>query len=238
LRIPSETVERLIQASAAAACPTDECCVQLMAIAKLPTRFGDFQICGFVSPCDGKEHTAIVKGDVVGKEGVLTRVHSECLSGDALGSKRCDCRDQLLESLRVIEAESKGALLYLRQEGRNIGLTEKIRAYALQDEGYDTVEANIHLGYRPDERDYGIAANILNNLEIKSIRLLTNNPDKIRQLKDVGVEIVERVPLIVEPTEYNKSYLETKHEKSGHLLGDLSNLRDVDEIVSKSWKHD
>jgi len=237
MKIPPKTMQRLIQASEAAVCPTDECCVQLMAIAELPTRFGDFQICGFVSPCDGKEHTAIVKGDVVGKTGVLTRVHSECLTGDALGSKRCDCRDQLLESLKVIEAEGCGVLLYLRQEGRNIGLTEKIRAYALQDQGYDTVEANIHLGYRPDERDYGIAANILNSLEVESIRLLTNNPEKIRQLKDVGVKIVERVPLIVEPTEYSKAYLQTKHGKSGHLLGDLSSLRDVDVIVSESWKN-
>ncbi len=231
-------MQRLILASEAAVCPTDECCVQLMAIAELPTRFGDFQICGFVSPCDRKEHTALVKGDVVGKDGVLTRVHSECLTGDALGSKRCDCRDQLLESMKVVEDEGCGAILYLRQEGRNIGLTEKIRAYALQDQGYDTVEANIHLGYRPDERDYGIAANILNNLEIRSVRLLTNNPEKIRQLKDAGVKIVERVPLVVEPTEYNEAYLRTKHERSGHLLGNLSDLRDVDKIVPKFRKHD
>ena len=238
MKVPPKTVERLIQASEAAACPTDECCVQLMAIAELPTRFGNFQICGFISPCDGKEHTAIIKGDVVGKDGVLTRVHSECLTGDALGSRRCDCRDQLLESLRTIEAEGLGALVYLRQEGRNIGLTEKIRAYALQDQGYDTVEANIHLGYKPDERDYGIAANILKNLEIKSVRLLTNNPDKIRQLKDVGIEIDERVPLVMEPTEYNEAYLQSKHKKSGHLLGEHSTLRDVDEILSKEWRHD
>lgn len=238
MTIPPDTVQRLIQASEAAVCPTDECCVQLMAIAEFPTRFGDFQICGFVSPCDGKEHTAVVKGDVVGKNGVLTRVHSECLTGDALGSKRCDCRDQLLESLKTIEKEGCGALLYLRQEGRNIGLTEKIRAYVLQDLGYDTVEANIHLGYKPDERDYGIAANILSSLEIHSIRLLTNNPEKIRQLMDVGVKIDERVPLVVEPTEYNEAYLQTKHEKSGHLLEDLSDLRDVGEIVSRSWAHD
>lgn len=212
-------------------CTTDECCVQLVAVADLPSRFGDFQICGFVSPCDGKEHTAIVKGNIVGREDVLARLHSECLTGDVMGSKRCDCRDQLLESLKRIEEEGEGVLVYMRQEGRNIGLTEKIRAYALQDQGYDTVEANIHLGYRPDERDYGIAANILKNLMVKSVRLLTNNPQKIKQLQASGINIVERVPLIIEPTKYSKAYLETKAKRSGHLFGELSDLRDPDEVV-------
>ena len=127
-----------------------------------------------------------------------------------MGSQRCDCRDQLLESLKIIEKEKTGVVLYLRQEGRNIGLTEKIRAYALQDLGLDTVDANIHLGYKPDERDYGIAANILNNLQVKSIKLLTNNPEKIRQLTEAGIKIVERLPLIIEPTEYSRAYIETK----------------------------
>ncbi|MGY5855125.1 MAG: GTP cyclohydrolase II, partial [Candidatus Thorarchaeota archaeon] len=182
MKLTDDQIDMLLQASEKQVCVTDECCVQLVAIADLPSRFGEFQIAGFVSPCDGKEHTAIIRGDIVGKEGVVTRVHSECLTGDVMGSQRCDCRDQLLESLKIIENEKEGIVLYLRQEGRNIGLTEKIKAYALQDQGLDTIDANIHLGYKPDERDYGIAANILNNLQVKSIKLLTNNPEKIRQL--------------------------------------------------------
>ena len=232
MKLSDEQVDNLILASAKQVCATDECCVQLVAIADLPSRFGNFQVAGFVSPCDGKEHTAIIRGDIVGKEGVVTRIHSECLTGDVMGSKRCDCRDQLLESLRIIEEKQEGVLLYLRQEGRNIGLTEKIRAYALQDQGYDTVEANIHLGYKPDERDYGVAANILKNLQVKSIRLLTNNPEKIRQLTKARVKIVERLPLIIEPSQYNKRYLETKRRRSGHLLGDLAEVHDIDKIRS------
>jgi GTP cyclohydrolase II len=232
MKISDEQVDKLILTSAKQVCATDECCVELVAIADLPSRFGDFQVAGFVSPCDGKEHTAIIRGDIVGKESVLTRIHSECLTGDVMGSKRCDCRDQLLESLRIIEENGEGVLLYLRQEGRNIGLTEKIKAYALQDQGYDTVEANIHLGYKPDERDYGVAANILKNLQVKSIKLLTNNPEKIKQLTDAGVKITERLPLIIEPSEYNKRYLETKARRSGHLLGKLAKIHDVDKILS------
>jgi GTP cyclohydrolase II len=149
-----------------------------------------------------------------------------------MGSKRCDCRDQLLESLKIIENAGEGVLLYLRQEGRNIGLTEKIRAYALQDLGLDTIDANIHLGFKPDERDYGIAANILNNLQVKSIKLLTNNPEKIRQLTEAGIKIVERLPLIVEPTEYSRDYLETKAKRSGHLFGELAETREIEDIKS------
>jgi GTP cyclohydrolase II len=236
LRIKEDTIKLLIEESANQADKHDICNVQLMAVADLPTRFGNFQIVGFESPCDGKEHTAIVKGDIVDKEGVLTRVHSECLTGDAIGSLRCDCRDQLIEALKRIETEGEGVLLYLRQEGRNIGLTEKIRAYALQDRGYDTVEANIHLGHKPDERDYRIAANILHNIRVKSVRLLTNNPTKIQQLTEVGVKIIERVPLITEPTKYSSEYLRTKAEKSGHLLGDLSSVRDVEKILKMPLK--
>lgn len=224
----------LLDTSEKHVCVTDECCVQLVAVADLPSRFGDFQICGFVSPCDQKEHTAIIKGDVVNKEGVVTRVHSECLTGDVMGSNRCDCRDQLLESLKIIEKEGTGIVLYLRQEGRNIGLTEKIKAYALQDAGLDTIDANIHLGFQPDERDYGIAANILNNLKVKSIKLLTNNPEKIRQLIATGIKIDERLPLITEPTEFSKAYIDTKAKRSGHLFGDLAKTHDIDKIQSLS----
>ncbi len=230
MKLSTEQIEMLLDTSEAQVCVTDECCVQLVAVADLPSRFGEFQICGFVSPCDQKEHTAIIKGDVVDKAGVVTRVHSECLTGDVMGSKRCDCRDQLLESLKIIEKEGTGIVLYLRQEGRNIGLTEKIKAYALQDQGLDTIDANIHLGYQPDERDYGIAANCLKNLKVKSIKLLTNNPEKIQQLMSAGITIDERLPLIIEPSEHSRAYLETKAARSGHLLGNLSDTRDVKTI--------
>jgi len=236
MKLTTEQIEMLLDDSERQVCATDECCVQLVAVADLPSRFGDFQICGFVSPCDGKEHTAIIKGDVVNKEGVVTRVHSECLTGDVMGSKRCDCRDQLLASLKIIEKEGTGIVLYLRQEGRNIGLTEKIKAYALQDQGLDTIDANIHLGYQPDERDYGIAANILKNLKIKSIKLLTNNPEKIRQLTEAGIVITERLPLITTPTEYSRAYIETKAKRSGHLFGDLAETQDIDTIRSMYGK--
>lgn len=234
MKLTHEQIEKLIKDSEKQVNGTDECNVQLVAIADLPSRFGEFQIAGFVSPCDGKEHTAIIKGDIIDKEGVVTRVHSECLTGDVMGSNRCDCRDQLHESLKIIENEETGIVLYLRQEGRNIGLTEKIKAYSLQDEGLDTVDANIHLGYKPDERDYGIAANILKNLQVRSIKLLTNNPEKIRQLTKAGIKIVERLPLIIEPSEFNKAYLETKARRSGHLFGDLAATRDIEEIQSLS----
>lgn len=230
MKLSTEQIEMLLDTSEAQVCVTDECCVQLVAVADLPSRFGEFQICGFVSPCDQKEHTAIIKGDVVDKEGVVTRVHSECLTGDVMGSRRCDCRDQLIESLKIIEKEGTGIVLYLRQEGRNIGLTEKIKAYALQDQGLDTIDANIHLGYQPDERDYGIAANCLKNLKVKSIKLLTNNPEKIQQLMAAGIKIDERLPLIIEPSEHSRAYLETKAARSGHLLGNLSDTRDVKTI--------
>ncbi len=232
MKLSQDQIDKLILDSAKHVCVTDECCVQLVAIADLPSRFGEFQIAGFISPCDGKEHTAIIRGDIIGKEGVVTRVHSECLTGDVMGSQRCDCRDQLLESLKIIEEHSEGVLLYLRQEGRNIGLTEKIRAYALQDSGLDTIDANIHLGYKPDERDYGIAANILKNLKVKSIKLLTNNPEKIRQLAEAGITIIERLPLIIEPTEHSRAYIETKARRSGHLFGEHADTHDIEKIES------
>ena len=230
MKLTKKQIDMLLESSEEQVCVTDECCVQLVAVADLPSRFGEFQIAGFVSPCDGKEHTAIIRGNIIGKDGVVTRIHSECLTGDVLGSKRCDCRDQLLESLKIIGKEEEGILLYLRQEGRNIGLTEKIKAYALQDMGLDTIDANIHLGYKPDERDYGIAANILKNLQVKSIKLLTNNPEKIRQLTEAGVNIIERLPLIIEPSEYNKHYLETKKRRAGHLLGEFADTHDIEKI--------
>ncbi len=230
MKIPEEIIARIIEESKTHHCEPAECCVRLVAIADLPSNFGEFQICGFISPCDEKEHTAIVKGDVVGKENVLVRIHSECLTGDVMGSKRCDCRDQLIESLKRIEDEGLGVLIYLRQEGRNIGLTEKIRAYALQDQGVDTIDANMLLGHQPDERDYGVAAHMLRTLGIKSIRLLTNNPDKIRQLKKYGIVITERVPLIARVTEYNEYYLKTKAERAGHLFGEKADVTSVDQI--------
>jgi len=230
MNLSKETIGELIKASADHKCERLDCCVHLVAIADLPSRFGDFQICGFVSPCDGKEHTALVKGDVVDKENVMVRLHSECLTGDVMGSKRCDCRDQLLESLKQIEREGEGVLIYLRQEGRNIGLTEKIRAYALQDEGYDTIDANVILGHQPDERDYGVAAHMLSSLRVRSVRLLTNNPEKIRQLMSHGVVVKERIPLVTKETRYNRDYIRTKRERAGHLFGDDARVTSVEKI--------
>ena len=194
-------------------------CVKIVAIADLPTRFGHFQVVAFWNNRDGKEHIAIMHGNAFGKEHVVTRVHSECLTGDALGSLRCDCRDQLEVSLRAIAAQECGLVLYLRQEGRGIGLLNKLRAYSLQDRGLDTVEANLALGFRDDEREYSIAAHMLGSLRIKSIRLLTNNPKKVDELTRYGVKITGRQPHIIPPNEYNRFYLETKRDKSGHLLG-------------------
>jgi GTP cyclohydrolase II len=196
----------------------DRVCVRIVAMAELPTRFGDFHIIAFENNRDGKEHVAIVKGDVIGAQDVPVRLHSECLTGDALGSLRCDCRDQLEASLIAIGQMEKGMVLYLRQEGRGIGLVNKIRAYSLQDQGLDTVEANHALGFRDDERDYAVAAHMLMSLKIQSVRLITNNPKKIQQLVDYGINVSDRIPHIMEPNEYNRFYLETKAAKSGHLI--------------------
>ena len=193
-------------------------CVRIVAIADLPSRFGDFHVVAFYNNRDGKEHAAFVRGDVMDAEGVPVRVHSECLTGDAIGSLRCDCRDQLEAALKQIGQMDKGILLYMRQEGRGIGFTNKIRAYGLQDHGYDTIEANIALGFRDDERDYAIAAHMLDSLGVKSIRLMTNNPRKIDDLTWHGVAISERVPLIIPPNPYNEFYLKTKATRSGHLI--------------------
>ena len=194
-------------------------CVRIVAIADFPTRFGHFQIFAFWNNRDAKEHVAIVHGSVFGQRDVLTRVHSECLTGDAMGSLRCDCRDQLEVSLRRIAEEENGLVLYLRQEGRGIGLLNKLKAYSLQDRGLDTVEANLALGFRDDEREYSIAAHMLKSLKVESIRLLTNNPRKIDDLRKFGIKILDRVPHVIPPNEFNRAYLETKQSKSGHQLG-------------------
>ncbi len=196
----------------------DHVCVKIVSIAKLPTRFGNFQIAAFWNNRDEKEHAAIIKGDILDAEDVPVRLHSECLTGDALGSLRCDCRDQLETALKAIGEMDRGLLLYLRQEGRGIGFMNKIRAYSLQDQGMDTVEANLALGFRDDERDYAVAAHMLWSLKIKSIRIMTNNPRKINDLTKYGVKITGRIPLVIQPNTYNEFYLRTKAEKSGHLM--------------------
>jgi GTP cyclohydrolase II len=196
----------------------DHVCVRIAAVADLPTRFGVFHIVGFWNDRDGKDHVAMVKGDPFGREDVPVRLHSECLTGDALGSLRCDCRDQLTAALEAIGAMETGMVLYLRQEGRGIGLLNKLRAYGLQDEGLDTVEANLALGFRDDERDYSVAAHMLALLQVRSIRLMTNNPRKVDGLRGLGVTISGRVPHVVPANEYNRFYLETKAERSGHLI--------------------
>lgn len=196
----------------------DNICVRIAAIADLPTRFGDFHVVAFYSNRDDKEHAAFVRGDVCDAENVPVRLHSECLTGDAIGSLRCDCRDQLEAALRAIGQMEKGILLYMRQEGRGIGLTNKIRAYGLQDHGYDTVDANIALGFRDDEREYSAAAHMLYSLKVKSIRLMTNNLNKIASLTQHGIVVTERIPHIIPPNPHNRFYLETKATKSGHLI--------------------
>ena len=196
----------------------DHICVRIVATAHLPSRFGDFQVVGFTNNKDGKEHAAFVHGDIVGQEDVPIRMHSECLTGDAIGSLRCDCRDQLEAALQAIGKMERGVLLYLRQEGRGIGLTNKIRAYALQDQGLDTVEANHALGFGDDERDYSVAAHMIASLRVKSVALMTNNPRKIQGLENMGIKVSKRLAHIMQPNEFNAFYLQTKQQKSGHLL--------------------
>jgi GTP cyclohydrolase II len=220
---PAE-IDAVLKAEADHECPgvgEHRICVRIVAIAELPSRFGRFQVAAFWNNRDGKDHIAILRGNPMGREDVPTRVHSECLTGDALGSLRCDCRDQLEVALRAIVAHECGLVLYLRQEGRGIGLMNKLRAYGLQDRGLDTVEANLALGFRDDEREYSIAAHMLHSLKVRSVRLLTNNPKKVEELARHGVRISGRLPHVIPPNEYNRFYLETKRDKSGHLLDEL-----------------
>jgi 3,4-dihydroxy 2-butanone 4-phosphate synthase/GTP cyclohydrolase II len=200
---------------------TREKLVEKIVEVNLPTEFGQFQAHayrGTYEEGDSRTHIALVKGDIASVSDVLVRVHSECLTGDVFGSLRCDCGPQLHAALAMIEREGAGVLLYMRQEGRGIGIVNKLKAYKLQEEGMDTVDANIALGYAPDLRDYGTGAQILKDLGLKKIRLLTNNPQKIIGLDGYGIQIVERIPLVIEPNEFNKGYMRAKESRMGHLL--------------------
>jgi len=192
--------------------------VHRLVTTKLPSKFGEFVLHYYGSETDQKQHIALVKGDITPDFPVLVRVHSECLTGDVFGSLRCDCNEQLVAAMQMVEKEGRGVILYMRQEGRGIGLLNKLKAYKLQDEGMDTVEANEKLGFRPDLRDYGIGAQILRDLGVGKMRLMTNNPKKIVGLQGYGLEIVERVPLEVDPNFFNQHYLRAKRDKLGHLI--------------------
>ena len=218
--IPSTVIEELIRTNSEHRCPVRSGIVRSNRRGCGPTdEFGPFQIVAFHSPGDQKDHAALIRGNPVDQDGVAVRLHSECLTGDTFASLRCDCREQLEIALHEIGRQDAGIILYLRQEGRGIGFANKIRAYQLQQEGYDTIQANERLGFLPDERDYAIAAHMLYSLRVQSIRLMSNNPDKVADLQFHGVKIDERIPIIVPPNPFNQRYLETKRLKAGHLLG-------------------
>ncbi|MBP8792197.1 MAG: GTP cyclohydrolase II [Lutibacter sp.] len=185
---------------------------------QLPTKYGHFELIPFQEKGSGLEHIALIKGNFTSNDTVLTRIHSACATGDLFGSLKCDCGDQLIEAMKLIEHKGIGIIVYLQQEGRGIGLMNKMKAYKLQEQGMDTIEANVHLGFAPDEREYQIGAEILNALGVKKVKLLTNNPDKINKLEESGIKVVERIPLIIPSNPFNKYYLDTKEIQMGHQL--------------------
>jgi len=209
---------RLCPAGLACADCDEEICVKIVSVADFPSEFGHFRILGFVNNKDGKDHVVVLKGEIGDGEAMLTRVHSACLTGDSLGSRRCDCGPQLREALRAIEREGRGIVLYHQEEGRGIGLVNKLRAYALQDAGYDTIDANVALGFAADERDYRIPAEMLKKLGVKSVRLLTNNPEKVGDLEKHGIRVVERVRHELPAHADDRDYLLTKRQRFGHWL--------------------